>query len=46
MQHIVDSDIMDHLEVGNLLSDRQHAYRRKHSRETQLVISLYNWAQI
>ena len=37
---------MDHLEKHNLLSDRQHAFRKKHSCETQLVTVINDWAKI
>ena len=34
-KHIVCSNIMSHLDDHNLLSDRQHAFRKSHSCETQ-----------
>ena len=37
---------MDHLEKHSLLSDRQHAFRKKHSCETQLVMIINDWAKI
>ena len=37
---------MDHLEKQSLLSDRQHAFRKKHSCETQLVTVINDWAKI
>ena len=46
LEHIVYSNIMDHLEKHSLLSDRQHAFRKKHSCETQLVRVIKDWAKI
>ena len=37
LEHIVCSNIMAHLDEYNLLSDRQHAFRKGHSCETQLT---------
>ena len=35
--HTVCSNIMAHLDEPKLLSDRQHAFRKRHSCETQLI---------
>ena len=37
LEHIVCSNIMSHLDHHTLLSDRQHAFRKSHSCETQLA---------
>ena len=37
LEHIVCPNIMAHLDEHKLLSDRQHAFRKKHSCETQLI---------
>ena len=37
LEHIVYSNIMAHLDEYKLLSDRQHAFRKGHSCETQLT---------
>ena len=37
LEHIVCSNIMAHLDEYNLLSDRQHAFRKGRSCETQLT---------
>ena len=37
---------MAHLDEYNLLSDRQHAFRRKHSCETQLTTVINDWAKL
>ena len=38
LEHIVCSNIKAHLDEYNLLSDRQHAFRKGHSCETQLTM--------
>ena len=40
------SNIMAHLDEHKLLSDRQHAFRKKHSCETQLITVIDDWAKI
>ena len=37
LEHIVCSIIMAHLDESQLLSDRQHAFKKRHSCETQLT---------
>ena len=37
---------MAHLDGYKLLSDRQHAFRKKHSCETQLTTVINHWANI
>ena len=46
LEHIVCSNIMAHLDEHKLLSDRQHAFRKMHSCETQLVTVINDWAKI
>ena len=46
LEHIVCSNIMAHLDEYKLLSDRQHAFRRGHSCETQLTTVINDWAKI
>ena len=46
LEHIVCSNIMAHLDEYKLLSDRQHAFRKGHSRETQLTTVINDWAKI
>ena len=47
LEHIVCSNIMAHLDDHKLLSDRQHAFRKKkHSCETQLITVIDDWAKI
>ena len=45
LEHIVCSNIMAHLDEYKLLSDRQHAFRKGHSCETQLT-TINDWAKI
>ena len=46
LEHIVCSNIMAHLDGYKLLSDRQHAFRKRHSCETQLTTVINEWAKI
>ena len=45
-QHIVCSNIMGHLDQYNLLSDKQHAFRKWHSCEIELTTVINDWAKI
>ena len=48
LEHIVHvcSNIMAHLEEHKLLSDKQHAFRKWHSCETQFARVITDWAKI
>ena len=46
LEHIVCSNIMTHLDEHKLLSDKQHAFRKWHSCETQLSTVINDWAKI
>ena len=46
LEHIVCSSIMAHLDEYKLLSDRQHAFRKGHSCETQLTTVINDLAKI
>ena len=46
LEHIVYSNIMAHLDKYKLLSDRQHAFRKGHSCETQLTTVINDWAKV
>ena len=46
LEHIVCSNIMAHLDEYTLLSDRQHAFRKGHSCETQLTSVINDFAKI
>ena len=45
MEHIIFSHIMSHLEEFKILSDIQHGFRKSHSCETQLLITLEDLAR-
>ena len=44
-EHIVCTNIMAHLDEHKLLSDRQHAFRKNRSCETQLITVINDWAK-
>ena len=46
LEHIVCTNIMAHLDEHELLSDRQHAFRKNRSCETQLITVINDWATI
>ena len=46
LEHIVCSNIMAHLDEHKLLSEKQHAFRKWHSCETQLITVIDDWAKI
>ena len=46
LEHIVCSNIISHLDERKLLSDKDHAFRKWHSRETQLTTVLNGLAKI
>ena len=46
LEHIVCLNIMAHLDEHKLLSDKQHAFRKWHSCETQLATVINDWAKI
>jgi hypothetical protein len=45
IEHIVCSNIMSHLDNHNIITDRQHAFRKHHSCETQLCNVIHHWAK-
>ena len=46
LEHIVCSNIMAHLDEYKLLSDKQYAFMKGHSCETQLTTVINDWAKI
>ena len=42
LEHIIYSNIMDHLDLHSILSDKQHGFRSKHSTETQLILTTHD----
>ena len=45
LEHIIHSNIMDHLELHSLLNDNQHGFRQKRSCETQLIITVNDFSR-
>ena len=45
-EHIICSNIMDHLERCGILSDDQHGFRSGLSTETQLLAASHDWAEV
>ena len=46
LEHVVCSNSMAHLDEYKLLSDRQHAFSKGHSCESQLTTVINDWAKI
>ena len=46
LEYIVCFNITAHLDEHKLLSDRQHAFRKRHSCETLLVTVINDWSKI
>ena len=46
LENIVCSNIMAHLDEHKLLSDKQYAFRKWHSCETQLTTVIDDWAKV
>ena len=40
LEHIIHSSIMNHFDVHSILTDKQHGFRRKHSTESQLILTV------
>ena len=45
LEHIIHSNIMDHLDNNAILSDFQHGFRKKRSCDTQLIQTVHNLAK-
>jgi len=45
LEHIVSSGISNFLESNNILTPRQHGFRRGHSCATQLINAVDDWAK-
>ena len=41
-EHILHSNIMNHLDKHNILTNRQHGFRKKHSCESQLILTIHD----
>ena len=46
LEHIICSNIMAHFDEHKLLTDKQHAFSKWHSCETQLATVINDWAKI
>jgi hypothetical protein len=44
LEHIMDSNILDHYDLCGILADQQHGFRSKRSCETQLIITIQELA--
>ena len=42
-EHIICSNLMNHLDNNNVLTDHQHAFRKNRSCETQLINVIDDW---
>ena len=45
-EHILCSNIMDHLEACGILTNDQHGFRKHLSTETQLLAATHDWAEV
>ena len=45
LEHIIFSQIINHLEANQILSDKQHGFWKKHSCESQLLLTVYDVAK-
>ena len=45
LEHIIHSNLMNHLERHNILSDHQHGFRKRRSCETQLIQAVVDLAK-
>ncbi|XP_072047020.1 uncharacterized protein [Amphiura filiformis] len=44
MEHVIFSSIMRHLNQFNILTDQQHGFRQNRSRESQLILTIHDFA--
>jgi len=44
LEHIVHSNIMDHLDKNKILTNAQHGFRKKRSCESQLIVTIHEIA--
>ncbi len=45
LEHIIDSQLMKHLDKFSILTDEQHAFRRARSTESQLILTTHDLAK-
>ena len=46
LEHIIDSHVMKHLQVNDILTDCQHGFRAKRSTESQLILTIHGLGQL
>jgi hypothetical protein len=44
LEHIVHSNIMDHLDKNKILTNAQHGFHKKRSCESQLIVTIHEIA--
>ncbi len=45
MEHIIHSQIINHLDKQGIISDKQFGFRKKRSCESQLILTIHDLAQ-
>ena len=45
MEHVIRSNVMDHLDKHNILTDNQHGFRQHRSCESQLILTTNDFAK-
>ena len=45
MEHVIRSNVMDHLDKLNILTDNQHGFRHNRSCESQLIFTTNDFAK-
>ena len=45
LEHIIFSEIINHLESNDILSAKQHGFRKHHSCESQLLLTIHDLAK-
>ena len=45
LEHIIHSNVMSHFDANNILTDKQHGFRKRRSCESQLIVTIDNIAK-
>ena len=45
LEHIVCSNLLSHFDKNNIITNKQHAFRKNHSCETQLSHVINDWSK-
>lgn len=45
MEHVIFSEVINHLERHGILSEKQHGFRKQHSCESQLLLTIHDLAK-